>query len=533
MGVRTMQYSNKLWRVIINMAIFLCLIVPNKTFAHSTLVDAIPAPNSSLSELPSNITLTFNESLERELFQLKLFDKTGKSISKDAPQISEDQRQLTLHLPTLNDGVYTVSYKILSADGHPVSGSYIFVLGQADVAADKGPTSSSQNFSTKQILIYLARFLFYLSLLTLAGWMFWKFIQREEPSMSLSTYDQRWGIRLQLIFFISFLLMVATELQELLSSWDMQSFASLLLHTRIGNSWLGTLILSVSGFIFLHRNKTFLIFWTILILGVKVFNGHAMTFEPRNQMMMLDFIHLFAASIWVGGLVYIVLHLRSYRETVNRFLPKFSQLALFSMIILTLSGIFYTVGILPKFTYIFYTTWGILLLIKATLILLVLITGALLRYVLKRNALTKSDTLIRIDVTLMALIVLIVGVFTYMNPIPLNKPLSWHESSSKGDILLNISPNTPGKNVFSLTAHGPSSSNAVPKYVHVYMKYLDDDSVAPIEVPFQQSSDKPASFSAEGHYLPFPGKWHIEVRVMDTNDDESVYNHTVMIFRSL
>ncbi|MGO4500248.1 hypothetical protein AB4114_30720 [Paenibacillus sp. 2RAB27] len=105
------------------------------------------------------------------------------------------------------------------------------------------------------------------------------------------------------------------------------------------------------------------------------------------------------------------------------------------------------------------------------------------------------------------------------------------ESSSKGDLQLHISPNTPGKNVFTLTSHGPTSS--APKYVHVYMKYLDDDTVSPIEVPFQPSSVNPAAFTAEGHYFPFPGKWHIEIRVMDTNDDEMVYDHTIKMFKSL
>jgi copper transport protein len=37
------------------------------------------------------------------------------------------------------------------------------------------------------------------------------------------------------------------------------------------------------------------------------------------------------------------------------------------------------------------------------------------------------------------------------------------------------------------------------------------------------------SYFAEGHYLTFPGIWMLEVRVLDTNDDETVYNHTMMI----
>jgi copper transport protein len=107
-------------KIVIILSFLFILLLPAKSFAHSTLLTVSPIPNSTLTTSPPQITLTFNERLEKELYFIKVIDSHGKSVTKNDTQMSLTQRQLELDLPPLSYGVYKVSYKTISADGHPI-----------------------------------------------------------------------------------------------------------------------------------------------------------------------------------------------------------------------------------------------------------------------------------------------------------------------------------------------------------------------------------------------------------------------------
>jgi copper transport protein len=120
------------------------------------------------------------------------------------------------------------------------------------------------------------------------------------------------------------------------------------------------------------------------------------------------------------------------------------------MIFLILSGMMYTIAILPNLQYIFYTQWGILLLVKIFLVLFVVIVGGLLCYSMKKKKVGSIKRFFKMDMCLMIVILLIVGLFTYLNPLPINKPFYWNEMGSTVHMTTQIIPNTPGKNRFTV-----------------------------------------------------------------------------------
>jgi copper transport protein len=78
-----------------------------------------------------------------------------------------------------------------------------------------------------------------------------------------------------------------------------------------------------------------------------------------------------------------------------------------------------------------------------------------------------------------------------------------------------------------------------PKQVQMILHYENDKKIAPIEVPLALYSDQTneesygfakTSFKAEGAYLPFKGAWSLEVRVMDPEDNEKIYNKDFMVY---
>jgi len=95
--------------------------------AHAILVKANPEKESSVTNRPDEILLTFNEGVGTEYLALAVSDSTGQRVDKhDAHLDLMDHSRLKASLNPLSPGHYTVRYRVLSADGHVVSGNTFF-----------------------------------------------------------------------------------------------------------------------------------------------------------------------------------------------------------------------------------------------------------------------------------------------------------------------------------------------------------------------------------------------------------------------
>lgn len=517
---------------------------PQAVFAHASLIQSSPMADASLDESPDEIVLTFNERLERELFYIKVFDRGGESVTAAAATMNQEQSEIRLALPELQDGLYTVTYKVISADGHPVSASYVFTIGEQAVSVPPLTDHSghhqhelSGEIDLKQLITFVSRIVYFLSLLLLAGWTFWRIAGRFRSPV-LEQDDLRWSLHLQRLFLLSVVFMVAVHLPDYVDTFAFQDVAALLTGTWIGLSWVSSFILSLLGFAVLHRSRWIGAVWIVLLLGAKSISGHAMAFEPVLRTVVLDFIHLVAASVWAGGLFYILVHWRNHKEALGGFIPKFSFYALISIVVLAVTGISSTLIYLPRLSYLQYTQWGSLLLAKCALVLLVIVAGAVLRYLIRKKREQHFGAAVKLDVGLMLLIVGITSIFTYLSPQPANEPLYWHVMGEKVHMTAKISPNAPGNNVFTVEVSMPQGSGE-PKSVRLLLKNLDNEAVAPIEVSFSDMTVDDSlefigleqfNYETEGPYLPFAGRWMLEVRVMDPDDNEFVYEKEFMIY---
>lgn len=546
-------------------------VLPNVAFAHSALIKAVPAQDSQLTDSPPQVVLTFNERVEKEVYYIRLLDQDGKRVTKTDAAISKDQQELNLELPPLNDGNYIVTYRVISADGHPIEGSYVIAVGIADSHHGINDPAFqdemkkhilqhehqlSGDIGIIQILMYASRAIFILSLLLFTGWIFWFRVLSIVVTEEVKQTNEAWALKLQRIFHVALIVMMGFQLNEMMNEWQLDNLLSLLLGTGIGVSWIISLVLSFSGFFVLYRWRWIDLLWIVLLLTAKSMNGHAMAFEPFFRTMLLDIVHLLAAAVWAGGLLYILVHWRHHREHIAHFLPQFSKLALLSLVTLTVTGILTTLIFIPRLSYLFYTQWGNFLLVKIGLVFLVIVVGGVLRVLLAKKQDRLIGRMLKLDFSLMIAITLIGGIFTHLNPHPINEPLHWHEMANKiHDIhmSLDISPNIPGKNKFTVQVWLPEDGEELgdtgldkpevlgkPKRVQLLLKYMDDEEIAPIEVPLvespvDQESEVYAGFqhsnySIEGAYLPLAGKWEMEIRVMDMNDNETVYFKEMLIY---
>ncbi|SDN28383.1 copper transport protein [Paenibacillus sp. yr247] len=520
------------------------VVVPQTASAHASLVQAIPEAGTKLESSPPQVTVTFNEQLDAGLFYIKVFNHNGDDVTSNKAHMNKDQTGLELNLPKLPEGVYLISYHVISADGHPVGGSYPITIGnppQEDVldlpSAHAGHEHGAGPLTTKVLLQYASRGLWYLMILAMTGWVIWLRLPGAggaEARKSLAS----WTLNLQRAQLVAFLLLIFTHIEDLLGGGGAEEIWKLFSATTIGISWALLLVLSFLGFVLVGRVMWLDLLWPLCLLAVKSFSGHAASFSPLWATIGLDFIHLVGAACWVGGLVLLYVKWRQKDYDVSSYMQKFSNMALISILVLTLSGSLSVLLFLPNLHYLLYSAWGILLLVKIGAVVLVMLIGLVIRLFMRKGMVNQSLLWVKLDLTLMVVIVLLVGLITYMAPIPVNEPLQWHQMGEKVHVSADITPKIQGTNTFVAKVFLPEKAGK-PKQVLMILRYLDDKEIAPISVPLTVYEDKEKeesygfakfSYKAEGAYLPFRGNWELEMRVMDADDNETVYQKAFIVY---
>ena len=102
---------------------------PASALGHAVLVKSVPAQRATLAEPPPRVELWFNERLEPAYSRASVTNEAGAQVDlRDGAVSTEDPRRLALSLPTLAPGRYTVSFRVLSVDGHVVESKLTFTV---------------------------------------------------------------------------------------------------------------------------------------------------------------------------------------------------------------------------------------------------------------------------------------------------------------------------------------------------------------------------------------------------------------------
>jgi methionine-rich copper-binding protein CopC len=94
--------------------------------AHATLKASAPADGASLTASPQSVTLTFSEPVKVTMLALA---KVGGEKQDLKPLPTKADATITVPAPSLSTGQYTVSWRVLSDDGHVMTGQVAFGVG--------------------------------------------------------------------------------------------------------------------------------------------------------------------------------------------------------------------------------------------------------------------------------------------------------------------------------------------------------------------------------------------------------------------
>ena len=110
--------------------------------AHTRLLSTDPADGASLDSAPEHVALTFNEPMSPEFSTITVIGPDGSNYQDGAVTAEEGTISSRL-LPLGTAGRYEIGYRVVSADGHPVTGSVSFTLTTAGPGATTAPPSEA------------------------------------------------------------------------------------------------------------------------------------------------------------------------------------------------------------------------------------------------------------------------------------------------------------------------------------------------------------------------------------------------------
>lgn len=115
--------------------------------AHAQLLRSEPEDGATSVQAPNQVRLSFNEPIEAEFDPIKVLDQQGNRVDQDNAHLDPDDRKTVVaDLKALSKGTYMVQWRVISADTHPVNGSYEFYV---DGASADEPQAAIQSVSSK------------------------------------------------------------------------------------------------------------------------------------------------------------------------------------------------------------------------------------------------------------------------------------------------------------------------------------------------------------------------------------------------
>lgn len=104
------------------------LFTPAIVYSHSGMISSFPAKNEVLSKSPEKIVLEFKEAVEPAFSKIEVFSSDNIKVSQKTQFSKEDKIMEAGLKKSLPAGIYIVKWKIISLDGHKLSGKYTFTI---------------------------------------------------------------------------------------------------------------------------------------------------------------------------------------------------------------------------------------------------------------------------------------------------------------------------------------------------------------------------------------------------------------------
>jgi len=396
--------------------------------AHAVLLGSLPAAQSVVDVAPQKIVLNFNENVGPIFF--KVLDRTGAEVGNPG-EIDLDGNDVTLPLgDSLENGTYIITYRVVSADTHPVGASFAFSIGEPLVDTS-GIEAGSGGTSGWWVPVAINRYIQYAAMLLTAGSALFVLLMQIPREVSTSLY--RVGRASAGIGTMSYVLSIGFGGAEMVMGGPGAIFSTTAWSQGLSTTLGPSALIGIPGLILLfyafgqavEKSQTGL-FAVGSVLSVTSFlvTGHAATAPPVWLLSPVVAVHLFCAAFWLAALypLYKITE-ESDITSAGAVMSQFSNRAVWSVGALFLSGFIITWTQLQTPDAVLGTDYGLRLLFKFIIFVVLLGLAAINKTVLtpalekgEGRALEKMRQSIRFEYAAMVLIIGAAVSLTLVSP---------------------------------------------------------------------------------------------------------------------
>jgi copper transport protein len=563
------------WVVGCLVAIFMVLDAAPAA-AHAIVKRTEPGIDQVVAAAPSRVLMEFNEPVEISFGSIRVFDAHGRRVDDGETRYVEgadDAVEVPLD-PELPRGTYTVAWRIVSADGHPIGEAFVFHVGAPGEnprgIVDEVLAGEGQAGSLESRLAAAGRWSTLVSLLVLGGAVIflalvWGHLIAPPDDVG-AEFAARWRrivvaawatavVSTSLLFVLQGALAADVPLREALSSDVLREVAE----TRFGVVSLirlGLLAACAAVWPAVRRSveprvsvgaatvtvrptATVLAAGSLLVVALLAtpgMSGHAGTTDPVALNVALDVLHMVAAAAWMGGLLLLVggafpatrnLPEDARARVLAPTVARFSDLAVVAVAVLVLSGgvrawaEVRTLGALTDANY------GVVLLVKLAAVVPILALGAINNRWTKPRIVKAAEerdpdlarrpllALRQLTAAEIAMGAIVIGITAVL----VNLPPARVETGTEGP---SMSSATIGQHELHVVVDpGQVGEN------RVHLRVADDHGepvqVDAVRVLFRMPAEDigplvasaeatgPGEFVVHGHQLSVPGEWTLEV----------------------
>jgi copper transport protein len=381
--------------------------LPASALAHATLEATTPARGATARIEPKQVVLRFDEAVEGNFGAVRVFDGRGDRV--DSGSVSHPGgrgAQLAVALKAgLPNGTYTATYRVISADSHPVSGGFVFSIGAAGAppAETVGDLlAGSSTGRATEVAFGIARGADYLAIALVLGTLLFLLLSwprgdgTPEPARAAFARRTRTlllgGAALGIVAGAAGIVLQGATAGGT-SFWAALDLSTVreVLGTRFGTVWglrVADFALIAALVVALGGPRAALALPAAFLAITPALGGHATTQHPVALLAPLDVIHVVAMSAWVGGLIALVvavptatraLEVADRTALLSGTLSRFSAVALASVAALIASGTIQAIVHLRSFGDFVHTAFGRAVLIKIIVLVALVGLGALNR----------------------------------------------------------------------------------------------------------------------------------------------------------
>ena len=541
---------------------FLILIVGiPSAYAHPFLLDSEPGQAQNAPVGTTQIITFYSEAIEIDFSELKVFDSNGNKIDNMDTAYYEGESSLVITTPPLEDGVYTVTSKVLSKiDGHLVQAAVIFGVGEAQV--DLSLLEAQEESETTFLPEAAARFPGIIGQTIVLGSVIsaiaiWgtqrKHFGKESRDLINQAYRFKFakltGIGLVAVLASNFIMLAVQTIRLETSPVDV-------IGTAFGTTWLIRMIITIIllGIWFWMERKPRLspkkhipmLVASLVLIFTTTMMGHGAATELTAP-MILDYVHNLLASVWIGGVIFfgfVLLPTLASLDGIQKakvtlaMLPRYSGMITIALGILIITGptlLWFLESDVPS---LINSTYGFLIIAKIVLAVVLISFGAFYQFKIQKQAernLKSGKTFTfnklskplkaeaMVGIVLLGVVALLVnsslpaGEIQTADAQSITLGFSSTLFSEQAKFDVSIIPVGIGPNTISVLV-STVSGEPLPDISSLKIKVSNPQrNIAPIEIPTTEikSDDETARFEGDTTF-GFAGTWQIEVEAQRT-----------------